>query len=63
MIMKKKEERTLKITVVGLGRVGTVAAAGLAVAGHEVLGVDIDYARVTTLSMGRPFILRAGVGR
>ena len=36
----------MKITVVGLGRVGTVAAASLALAGHEVVGVDVDRERV-----------------
>ena len=39
----------LKITVVGLGYVGTVAAAGLAGAGHDVLGVDIDRRRIDPL--------------
>ena len=42
----------MKITVVGLGYVGTVAAAGLASAGHEVLGVDIDQQRVAQLQSG-----------
>ena len=46
----------MKITVVGLGYVGTVAAAGLALAGHEVLAVDIDRERVGLLQEGRvPF--------
>ena len=39
----------MKITVIGLGRVGTVAAAGLASAGHDVLGVDVDRQRVAQL--------------
>ena len=32
----------MKVSVIGLGYVGSVAAAGLASAGHHVLGVDID---------------------
>ena len=56
-----KEERVLKITVVGLGRVGTVVAAGLAAAGHEVLGVDIDHGVVTTLSRGSPPFYEPGL--
>ena len=36
-------------TVIGLGHVGTVAAAGLASAGHDVLGVDVDRQRVAQL--------------
>ena len=38
--------------MVGLGYVGVVAAAELAMAGHDVLGVDIDQARVDALSAG-----------
>ena len=43
----------MKITVVGLGRVGTVAAASLALAGHEVLGVDVDRERVRQVQAGQ----------
>ena len=42
----------MKITVVGLGYVGTVAAAALAGAGHDVLGIDIDRGRTDLLSKG-----------
>ena len=42
----------MKITVVGLGYVGTVAAAGLAGAGHDVLGIDIDQRRIDMLGAG-----------
>ena len=46
----------MKITVVGLGYVGTVAATGLTMAGHEVLAVDINRERVDALSGGKlPF--------
>ena len=46
----------MKITVIGLGHLGTVAAAGLAAAGHEVTGLDVDEGRVRTLREGRiPF--------
>ena len=41
-------------TVIGLGHVGTVAAAGLASAGHDVLGVDVDRQRVAQLGTGTP---------
>lgn len=43
----------MKITVVGLGRVGTVVASGLASAGHDVQGVDIDHDRVAVLREAR----------
>lgn len=46
----------MKVTVVGLGYVGAVAAAGLALADHEVLAVDIDQHRLDLLKVGKvPF--------
>ena len=51
----------MKITVVGLGYVGVVAAAELAMAGHDVLGVDIDQARVDALSAGRVPLYEPGL--
>ena len=49
-------ELGVKITVIGLGYVGTVAAACLSDAGHYVTGVDIDSERIGTLQTGRvPF--------
>ena len=51
----------LKIAVVGLGHVGTVAAAGLALAGHDVLGVDIDRERIDLLQMGRVPLYEQGL--
>ena len=46
----------LKITVIGMGYVGAVAAACLADRGHEVTGVDIDAGRVELLRRGKaPF--------
>ena len=37
----------MKISVIGLGYVGSVAAASLAADGHDVLGVDVDHAKWT----------------
>ena len=46
----------MKITVIGLGHVGLVAAAGLAVSGHDVLATDTDRGRVDSLKDGKlPF--------
>ena len=61
----------MKITVIGLGCVGTVAAACLSDAGHDVTGVDIDADRIGTLQAGKaPFfepgledLLQASLGR
>ena len=51
----------MKITLVGLGRVGTVVASGLASAGHDVLGVDIDHGRVAALRRGIPSFYEPGL--
>ncbi len=46
----------MKVSVIGLGCVGSVAAAGFAAAGHEVLGVDVDWARIDAYRRGQaPF--------
>ena len=42
----------MKVTVIGLGYVGSVAAAGLASANHDVLGVDVDAERVEAMNRG-----------
>ena len=47
----------MKITVIGLGYVGTVAAACLSDAGHDVTGVDIDADRIGTLQAGKASFL------
>ena len=43
----------MKVTVIGLGPVGTVSAAGLALSGHEFLAIDIDPLKVRALRPGR----------
>ena len=57
-----RNERSMNLTVIGLGYVGTVAAAGLASAGHDVLGIDIDRERVGLLSSGTVPIYEPGLG-
>ena len=51
----------MKIMVIGLGYVGTVAAAGLASAGHDVLGIDVDRPRIDQLRRGRVPIYEPGL--
>ena len=43
----------MRITVVGLGHLGAVAAGGLATAGHKVTGVDVDYRLIDLLRAGK----------
>lgn len=46
----------MKISVIGCGYLGAVHAACMAELGHDVLGIDVDEAKVAALSAGRsPF--------
>ncbi|WP_344249110.1 UDP-glucose/GDP-mannose dehydrogenase family protein [Isoptericola hypogeus] len=46
----------MKISVIGLGYLGAVHAASLASLGHDVVGIDVDEARVDALGAGKaPF--------
>ena len=36
----------MKVTVIGLGNVGTVVAAGLALSGHQVLATDVELHKI-----------------
>ncbi len=42
----------MRVSVFGLGKVGTVTAACLARAGHDVVGVDVDPGVVAALRAG-----------
>jgi len=44
----------VKVSVIGLGYLGAVHQAAMAELGHEVIGVDVDAARVAALSAGTP---------
>ncbi len=46
----------MKISVIGCGYLGAVHAAGMAKLGHEVVGIDVDQAKVDSLNAGKaPF--------
>jgi UDPglucose 6-dehydrogenase len=51
----------VKLTVIGCGHLGATQAACLAEVGHEVLGVDIDEARVGVLRAGRAWFHEPGL--
>ena len=51
----------MKVAVFGLGYVGTVTAAGLAHAGHSVVGVDVDVAKVATINAGESPVVEPGI--
>jgi GDP-mannose 6-dehydrogenase len=52
----------MKVTVFGLGYVGTVTAACLANNGHEVWGVDPERTKVATVSQGLSPVVEPGLG-
>jgi UDP-N-acetyl-D-glucosamine dehydrogenase len=46
----------MKIGIVGLGYVGLPLAVAFAAAGHEVVGLDVDPAKVESLAAGRSYV-------
>lgn len=51
----------MKISVIGCGYLGAVHAACMADLGHEVVGVDVDAAKVALLAAGRPPFYEPGL--
>jgi GDP-mannose 6-dehydrogenase len=57
-----KGERRLRISIFGLGYVGTVSAGCFANEGHEVIGVDPLPAKVELICQGKSPIVEAEIG-
>ena len=51
----------MKVSVFGLGYVGSVSAASLAADGHEVIGVDVQRAKVDAVNAGQSPIVEPGL--
>jgi GDP-mannose 6-dehydrogenase len=53
----------MKVAILGLGYVGTVAGACLAARGHDIVGVDLDPAKVELMRLGKPSFVEPGLER
>src|SRR2546423_15657085 len=51
----------MKVSVFGLGYVGSVSAASFAADGHRVVGVDVNADKVATVNAGRSPIVEPGL--
>ncbi|NUR71344.1 MAG: UDP-glucose/GDP-mannose dehydrogenase family protein [Hamadaea sp.] len=52
----------MRISVIGLGYVGSVSAACLAARGHEVVGVDVSPVKVELISRGQAPVVEERIG-
>src|SRR5437879_13446641 len=51
----------MRVSVFGLGYVGSVTAACLAKAGHEVIGVDVNAEKVSMVNAARSPVIEPGL--
>jgi GDP-mannose 6-dehydrogenase len=58
---RQQKERILKLSIFGLGYVGTVCAGCLARDGHEIVGVDPVRTKVDLINSGKPPIVEADI--
>jgi GDP-mannose 6-dehydrogenase len=52
----------MRVSVFGLGYVGSVSAASFAADGHDVVGIDVNPDKVTAINEGRSPIVEPGLG-
>lgn len=51
----------MKLSVIGCGYLGAVHASAMAELGHEVVGIDVDAAKITQLAAGKPPFFEPGL--
>lgn len=51
----------MKLSVIGCGYLGAVHAAAMAELGHDVVGIDVDQAKIDRLSAGNPPFFEPGL--
>src|SRR5215217_7409487 len=61
MRIRKGAGEGMKVSVFGLGYVGSVSAAAFAADGHEVVGVDVNPEKVAAVNAGRSPIVEPGL--
>jgi GDP-mannose 6-dehydrogenase len=52
---------TMRVSIFGLGYVGSVSAASLAADGHEIVGVDVHPEKVASVNAGRSPVVEPGL--
>ena len=55
-LIKKIEEKSAKIGVIGLGYVGLPLAVEFAESGYQVTGIDIDEIKISSINSGKNYI-------
>ncbi|RZU66519.1 UDPglucose 6-dehydrogenase [Microterricola gilva] len=51
----------MKLSVIGCGYLGAVHASAMAELGHEVVGIDVDAAKIMQLAAGKPSFFEPGL--
>jgi hypothetical protein len=60
-LLAKQRENRMKVSIFGLGYVGAVSLACLSRDGHEVIGVDIDAAKLDLIMAGKTPVVEEGM--
>src|SRR5438045_85683 len=60
-VRSRRSNGSMRVSVFGLGYVGSVSAASFAADGHTVVGVDVNPDKVASLNEGRSPIVEKGL--